>query len=98
MKLAFRSLTFGVALPGMALVPGHAQEQIAAQVCNGASVCAPIDPATALVIIGIQTVADELNKGNKGFGPNGEILKAVNRVLGDLQRGGLGENNDLVKA
>ena len=78
--------------------PANAQEQVVAQICNEAGVCAPVDPMTALVIIGVQTVVDELNKGKKGFGPNGEIIKAVNTVLADLRRGGLGENNDLVKA
>jgi hypothetical protein len=61
-------------------------------------VCAPVDPLTALIIIGIKTIGDEFNKGKDGFGPNGAIVKAVNTVLGDLQRGSLGPNNDLVRA
>lgn len=75
-----------------------AQADIAAQICNEAGVCAPVDPMTALVIIGIKTLGDEVNKGGKGFGPNGAVLKAINTVLGDLRNGGLGPNNDLVKA
>jgi hypothetical protein len=75
-----------------------AQAEVAAEICNEAGVCAPIDPLTALIIIGVKTIGDEVDKGDKGFGPNGAILKAINTVLGDLQRGGLGPNNDLVKA
>jgi hypothetical protein len=75
-----------------------AQADVVAEICNEAGVCAPVDPVTALVIIGLKTIGDELNKGDKGFGPNGAILKSINTVLGDLQRGGLGPNNDLVKA
>lgn len=78
--------------------PAIAQEQLVAQICNEAGACASIEPTTALILIGVQAVVDELNKGKKGFGPNGEIMKAVNTVLGDLRRGGLGENNDLIKA
>ena len=95
-RLAAFLIGSGLAL--VALKPAIAQDQVVAQICNGAGVCAPVEPMTALIIIGIQTVVDELNKGKKGFGPNGEIMKAVNTVLGDLRRGGLGENNDLVKA
>jgi hypothetical protein len=75
-----------------------AQADIVAEVCNEAGVCAPVDPITALIIIGIKTIGDEVNKGDKGFGPNGAIMKAANAVLGDLKRGGLGPNNDLVRA
>lgn len=70
----------------------------AAQICNSAGVCAPVDPATALLIAGIKALGDEINKGEKGFGPNGAVIKAVNTVLGDLERGKLGPNNDLVRA
>ncbi|QRY69121.1 hypothetical protein JVX98_12900 [Ensifer sp. PDNC004] len=75
-----------------------AQSEMTAQVCGTSGACAPLDPLTALVIVGVKTVIDELNKGKEGFGPNGELVKAVNTVLGDLKRGGLGPNNDLVKA
>lgn len=94
------SLAGALLFGGCALTPfgAVAQADITAQVCNQAGVCAPIDPVTALVIIGIKTIGDEINKGDKGFGPNGTVIKAVNTVLGDLQRGGLGPNNDLVRA
>lgn len=82
----------------MFALSAHAGPEVVAQLCNEAGVCAPVDPVTALVIIGIKTLGDEINKGDKGFGPNGAVIKAVNTVLGDLQRGGLGPNNDLVKA
>lgn len=95
---ALAAFLIGTSLAFVVARPANAQEQVLAQICNEAGVCAPVEPMTALIIIGIQTVVDELNKGKKGFGPNGEIVKAVNTVLGDLRRGGLGENNDLVKA
>jgi hypothetical protein len=76
----------------------YAQADVAAQVCNEAGLCAPVDPLTALIIIGVKTIGDEANKGSKGFGPNGAVIKAINTVLRDLRYGGLGPNNDLVKA
>ena len=75
-----------------------AQADAAAQLCNSSGVCAPVDPVTALIIIGIKTLSDEVNKGDKGFGPNGVVINAVNTVLGDLKRGGLGPNNELIRA
>lgn len=94
-----KNLLSAVAIAGSLATPAaFAQADIVAEVCNEAGVCAPIDPVTALVIIGIKTLGDEINKGGKGFGPNGAVLKAINTVLGDLQRGGLGPNNDLVRA
>jgi len=81
------------------LLPHTANAQASgAEICSATGVCAPVDPLTALAIVGVKTLADEFNKGDKGFGPNGAILKAVNTVLGDLRRGGLGKNNELVKA
>jgi hypothetical protein len=81
-----------------ASMPARSQGDVAAELCNAAGVCAPVEPVTALIIIGIKTIGDEINKGKDGFGPNGVVIKAVNTVLGDLRRGGLGPNNDLVKA
>lgn len=72
-------------------------EDVLAQICNEAGVCAPVDPLTALILIGLQTIGDEINKGNKGFGPNGAVINAVNTIFGDLKNG-MGPNNDLVKA
>jgi len=70
---------------------------VAAEICN-AGACAPVDPLTALAIMGVVALGDELNKGDKAFGPNGFVVKTVNSVLNDLHNGGLGPNNDLVKA
>jgi hypothetical protein len=75
-----------------------AQAESAAEICNASGVCAPVDPLTALAIVGAKVLTDELNKGDKSFGPNGAVVKAVNTVLNDLRTGGLGENNDLVRA
>ena len=90
-----------LALCGAALLQTssvYAQEEVVAQICNEAGVCAPVDPLTALAIMGVKVLTDEFNKGDKGFGPNGAIMAAVNTVLNDLKNGGLGPNNDLVKA
>lgn len=74
------------------------QADVVAQICSSTGVCAPVDPLTALAIVGVKVLADELNKGDKGFGPNGAVVKAVNTALNDLKNGGLGPNNELVKA
>jgi len=71
--------------------------EVLAEICNESGVCAPVDPVTALIIIGVKQLVNELNKGADGFGPNGAIIKAVNTVANDLQNG-LGPNNDLVRA
>ena len=92
----FRWLALGFLL--LIAPNARAQGETVAMLCNEVGVCAPVDPVTALIIIGVKTIGDEINKGSKGFGPNGAIVKAANTVLGDLRRGGLGENNDLVKA
>ena len=83
---------------GGGALPVSAQAQSAAEICNAAGVCAPVDPVTALVLIGVQVLASELNKGDDAFGPNGVVLAAVNTVLADLQKGQLGPDNDIVKA
>jgi len=70
---------------------------VAAEICSEAGVCAPLDPLTALVIIGLKALTEEANKKD-GFGPNGAVAQAVNTVLGDLQRGNLGPNNEIVRA
>ncbi|KQV27886.1 hypothetical protein ASC97_05855 [Rhizobium sp. Root1203] len=75
-----------------------AQTESAAQICNSAGVCAPVDPLTALAIVGVKALTDEINKGSNGFGPNGAVVNAVTTALNDLKRGGLGENNDIVRA
>jgi hypothetical protein len=69
-----------------------------AEICNATGLCAPVDPLTALAIAGVKVLGEELNKGDKGFGPNGAVVKAVNTVLNDLRNGGLGENNEIVRA
>lgn len=100
--LTKRWLALRYALALVAALTSSVQAQSAgdftAQICNSAGVCAPVDPATALLIAGIKALGDEINKGEKGFGPNGAVIKAVDTVLGDLKRGQLGPNNDLVKA
>lgn len=78
--------------------PSEILAQTSAQLCTETGVCGSVEPMTALIIIGVQTIADEINKGDEGFGPNGFIIKSVNTVLGDLRNGGLGPNNDLIKA
>lgn len=83
---------------GLMLIPQMSHAQGAAEICVETGACASVEPITALMIIGVQTLVDEINKGDDGFGPNGAVVNAVNTVLGDLQRGGLGPNNDIVKA
>lgn len=68
---------------------------VTAEVCNEAGLCAPVDPATALLIIGLAEVAKELSKDDP-FGKNNEIVKAVKTMVNDLTHG-TGPNNDLVK-
>lgn len=70
--------------------------EVFAEICNDSGVCTPVDPVTAMIIIGIKQLVNELNKGSDGFGPNGAIIKAANTVAKDLEKG-LGPNNDLVR-
>ena len=67
----------------------------AASICN-AGVCAPIDPVTAVLFIGATALADELNKGDKAFGPNHIVVKTLETVKNDLEQGP-GPNNTIVK-
>jgi hypothetical protein len=55
-----------------------------------------IDPATALVIIALSLLAEELSK-KEPFGPNNEIRKALETVIHDATKG-LGPNNDIRRA
>ncbi|MCP9230584.1 hypothetical protein NMG46_10040 [Mesorhizobium sp. LMG 17147] len=68
---------------------------VVAQVCTEQGVCGDIEPATALLILGLAQIAKELSK-DKPFGPNNEIVKAVTTMINDLKNGP-GPNNDLVK-
>lgn len=83
---------------GFAAFPLSAASQDAAVLCVESGACASVEPMTALIIVGVRALVDEVNKGDEAFGPNGVVIHAVNTVLGDLQNGGLGPTNDLVKA
>lgn len=92
-----RLLALGI-LAALIPYPETAKAQSAAEICVESGACASVEPVTALVILGVQVLAEEINKGDEAFGPNGAVVDAVNTVLGDLQRGGLGPSNDIVKA
>lgn len=68
---------------------------VAAEICNEAGVCAPMDPATALLVIGLAQIAKELSK-DEPFGKNNDLVKAINTILNDIKNGA-GPNNDLLK-
>lgn len=70
-------------------------QAVAAEVCN-LGACAPVDPATALIMIALAQLATELSKDDP-FGKNNEIVKTLRNMVSDLTHG-LGENNDLRKA
>jgi len=77
--------------PTSAQTPG----QLAAQVCSETGVCAPMDPATALIVIALAQIATELSK-DKPFGPDNDLVKAINTMIHDLTKGP-GPNNELLK-
>ena len=63
-------------------------------ICSSGA-CESLDPAAALIIIALDSLAKELNK-KEPFGPNNEIVKALRTIQNDLLHG-LGPNNDAVK-
>ncbi len=66
---------------------------IVAEVCN-AGQCAQIDPTVGLIVAVIAALEGELKK-KEPFGPNNEIVKALNTIIADLKNGA-GPNNDIV--
>lgn len=64
-------------------------------ICN-AGVCTEVDPVTAIVLIALDQLIKELNS-KEPFGPNGEVVKALQTAWNDIANGP-GENNDIVKA
>jgi hypothetical protein len=92
----FRNVLLGLLIFGCVSVgAARAQsESVVAQVCN-AGACADIDPASALIILALAQVAEELSK-KEPFGKNNEIVKAINTMINDVKNGA-GPNNDLVK-
>src|SRR5262245_44263828 len=62
---------------------------VIAEICSEAGVCAPMDPATALVVFGLAQIAKELSKDDP-FGKNNEIVKAITTIVNDIKRGGPG--------
>lgn len=64
-------------------------------ICNE-GVCTELDPATALVIIALDSLVNELNK-KEPFGPNNEIVKAIKDAQKAILNGDV-KNNDIVKA
>ena len=67
---------------------------VVAQACS-ATACGDIDPASALIIMALAQVAQELSKDDP-FGKNNEIVKSITTMINDIQHGA-GPNNDLIK-
>jgi hypothetical protein len=94
LKVAIAGACFAIGLSAndaAAQSPGT----VAAEVCNEAGVCAPVDPATAVIIIGLAQLATELNK-KEPFGPNNDLVKSIKNMINDLTHGP-GANNDALK-
>lgn len=51
-----------------------------AQICNSAQVCATVPPEYAALVIALQSLITEINKGGDAFGPNNDALQLKSDV------------------
>lgn len=64
-------------------------------ICNS-GVCSSVTPETALALIAIGLISEELSKGSDAFGPNNELIKILSNARSDIINGP-GDNNEIVK-
>jgi hypothetical protein len=96
MKINAGVLLLGIA--AVSIVPSKAWAQdagVVAQACTQAGVCGDIEPVTALIIVALAQLANELSK-EKPFGKNNELVKGITNMINDLKNGP-GPGNDAVK-
>ncbi|MCB8878399.1 S24/S26 family peptidase [Acidisoma silvae] len=95
-KVAFVTLLFSLSAVPVSFSTAQGISEVAMQVCDNTGYCAPVDPGSALIILGLAQLATELSK-DKPFGKNNDIVKNINFMIHDLIKSP-GKNNDIVKA